>query len=172
MILEVFFFFLPAAFANMAPVLFKWVPFLNYPVDMNKKFHHHPIFGKHKTDRGFFFGITLAILIVYLQSVYQTKYLLIDYSSIHIILLGFLLGFGALLGDLIKSFFKREAGIKEGKQWVPFDQLDWVVGALVFVSFYVSLSVEQAITALVIFGLLHPVINLIGYYLGIKKNKY
>jgi CDP-2,3-bis-(O-geranylgeranyl)-sn-glycerol synthase len=45
--------------------------------------------------------------------------------------------FGALLGDIIKSFFKRRAGIARGKNWIPFDQIDFILGVLLF-SFLMS----------------------------------
>jgi len=32
----------------------------------------------------------------------------------------------------IKSFFKRRAGKKRGEDWIPFDQLDFVLGVLFF----------------------------------------
>ena len=44
----------------------------------------------------------------------------------------FSLCFGALLGDLIESFFKRRVGIARGADWIPFDQLDFLVGAIGF----------------------------------------
>lgn len=40
--------------------------------------------------------------------------------------------FGALLGDIIKSFFKRRIGKKRGEDWIPFDQIDFVLGVLFF----------------------------------------
>lgn len=40
--------------------------------------------------------------------------------------------FGALLGDIIKSFFKRRVGIERGKNWIPFDQIDFILGVLLF----------------------------------------
>jgi CDP-2,3-bis-(O-geranylgeranyl)-sn-glycerol synthase len=40
--------------------------------------------------------------------------------------------FGALLGDIIKSFFKRRVGKKRGEDWIPFDQIDFVLGVLFF----------------------------------------
>jgi len=40
--------------------------------------------------------------------------------------------FGALLGDIIESFFKRRAGIERGKNWIPFDQIDFILGVLFF----------------------------------------
>ena len=66
-IIQTFWLLLPAGFANMAPVLFKWIPLMNYPVDYNKKFRDKPVFGKNKTYRGFLFGILIAILVVFIQ---------------------------------------------------------------------------------------------------------
>jgi CDP-2,3-bis-(O-geranylgeranyl)-sn-glycerol synthase len=174
-IIQTFWLLLPAGFANMAPVLFKWVPFLNFPVDFNKKFGDKPFLGQNKTYRGLLCGILTSILTVYIQQLlYQhTKTIsLINYSEINIYLLGFLLGFGALFGDLTKSFFKRRIDIVSGKFWPPFDQIDWVIGALIFMSFYILIPWKYILTSILIFGLLHPIMNLAGYYLGIKKNKF
>jgi CDP-2,3-bis-(O-geranylgeranyl)-sn-glycerol synthase len=165
----------PAGVANMSPVLFKWLPVLNKPVDFGKTFGGKPLFGKNKTYRGFLVGILMAILVVYLEKIlynFLAPYSIVDYSQINIFWLGFLLGFGALFGDLIESFMKRQKGVAPGKSWAPFDQIDWVLGALIFVHLYFPIGLSIWITALIIFGLLHPVINLIGYYLGIKKNKF
>ena len=174
-ILQSFYLLLPAAFGNMAPVLFKWIPFLNIPVDLNNTFRGKPIFGKNKTYRGFLFGTLTAIFIVYLQQIFYTQtqaLTVVDYSQINILLLGFLMGFGALLGDLIESFFKRQVGIGSGKPWFPFDQIDWVLGSLLISSLYISHSREIIIVSIILFGLLHPLVNLVGYYLGIKSNKF
>lgn len=174
-IIQTFWLLLPAGFANMAPVLFKWIPFINHPVDFNKKFRDKPIFGKNKTYRGFLFGILTAILIVFIQKnlyEYTSSISLINYSEINVFLLGFLMGFGALFGDLIESFFKRQMGIDSGKPWFPFDQTDWVIGSLIFAVFYVNIEIKIIAVSILLFGILHPIINLIGYYLGIKKNKF
>ena len=39
--------------------------------------------------------------------------------------------FGALFGDITESFLKRRRGKKRGEDWIPFDQLDFIIGALV-----------------------------------------
>jgi len=39
--------------------------------------------------------------------------------------------FGALLGDITESFLKRRFGKNRGEDWIPFDQLDFIVGAIV-----------------------------------------
>jgi CDP-2,3-bis-(O-geranylgeranyl)-sn-glycerol synthase len=58
---------------------------------------------------------------------------LIDYGS-YTVLPGFLMGLGALVGDAAKSFLKRQVGIAPGASWLVFDQLDFFVGAYVFVA--------------------------------------
>ncbi len=174
-IIQVFWLFLPAGFANMAPVLFSRVNFLNYPVDFNKKYKGQPLFGKHKTYRGFFFGILLSILVVYIQKIAYNSmlsYSLIDYANANILLVGFLFGFGALFGDLIKSFFKRRINLKPGNQWIPFDQTDWIIGAIVLISFYIKVPLIHAILALAIGTLIHPAFNYLGYLLKFKKNQF
>lgn len=174
-LIKIFWFFLPAGIANMSPVLFKWINFLNYPVDFNKKINNKPIFGKNKTYRGLFSGIIISIITVYIQAVFYqfTKaFSLIDYSAVNLFLLGSLLGFGALGGDLLKSFFKRQINMPPGKSWIPFDQIDWIIGAIILTSFYILLSLENILTAIILFGLLHPVINYIGYIIKIKKSRF
>jgi CDP-2,3-bis-(O-geranylgeranyl)-sn-glycerol synthase len=45
--------------------------------------------------------------------------------------------YGALIGDIIESFFKRRRDINRGQDWIPFDQLDFIIGVLLF-SFLIS----------------------------------
>ena len=126
--IKALYYFLPALIANMVPVLVKRVELFNYPV-------HKKWFGTHKTVRGIFFAVLSGF------SVYLLQYLLFIKdvtSSISIInyadttlLLGLLLPLGAILGDLFESFVKRRLKIKEGKDWYPYDQLDFVLGALI-----------------------------------------
>lgn len=175
LVFSVFWFFLPAGIANMAPSLFARLPFLETPIDFNKKLDGKPIFGPHKTYRGFLVGIVFAILTVYLQKWLQPhleNYSLVDYGSINILQLGFLLGFGALFGDLIKSFFKRSVDIPSGHSWVPFDQIDWILGAILFSALIVDFKPSEIVAAIILFGLLHPLVNLTGYALKVKNNRF
>ncbi|MBU0628148.1 MAG: CDP-2,3-bis-(O-geranylgeranyl)-sn-glycerol synthase [Nanoarchaeota archaeon] len=167
---------LPAYFANMAPVISKnWLKFLAKPVDFGAKFKGKELFGKNKTFRGFVFGVLFAIIIAYLQFLlYRFDFFnglsFIDYSNW--ILVGFLLGFGALLGDLVKSFFKRRAGISSGKPFVPWDQLDFVIGSLVLVSFVTTLSWERLTYIAIISVVGHVVVNHAAFYLKIRNEKW
>jgi CDP-2,3-bis-(O-geranylgeranyl)-sn-glycerol synthase len=173
-ILKTIWLLLPAVMANMSPVIFKWVPFLDYPVDFKINLNKKRIFGQNKTFRGFFFGILSAILVVFLQKhffyLFKTVSLL-DYKEINVVLLGFLFGFGALFGDLVKSFLKRRKGIKPGVPWIPYDQIDWILGALFFMSFYITIPYYYYLSGIIILGALHPVVNLMNFKLGIQESK-
>lgn len=175
MIVQTFWLFLPAGVANMAPVIFKWVPLLDYPMDGGRKWRGKRILGNHKTWRGFSLGIIAATGTVALQQLFADTFINIspfDYSTVNVWALGFALGFGAMAGDAVESFVKRRQNIAPGKPWVPWDQIDWIVGAVLMVLFAVNLTLGVAVLAVVMFGLLHPLINLLGYELAIKKNKF
>lgn len=127
-LIKLFVFIAPIYAANTTPVFAakaKMLEFLNIPVDFNLKLFGKPLFGSHKTVRGYVIGVFCGtFLAVYLN--YFTKFWTLEQALI----LGVLVSFGSLLGDTIKSFFKRRAGIAPGSDWIPFDQLDYVVGAL------------------------------------------
>jgi len=169
---------LPGIFANMAPVLFRNVEFLDYPIDFNKKWKGKPLFGSHKTYRGFFFGILLSVIVVYVQSMLFHSYVIFrelsffSYLDINFLLLGFLIGFGALFGDLVKSFFKRRFGVKPGDSWFPWDQLDSLLGALLFISFVYVPSWQVIVFLLIAVPVLHILINHIGYYLHMRETRW
>lgn len=173
-----FYFMIPGAVANMAPVIFSRIKFLDCPVDFGKKIKGRSILGSHKTFRGFFFGILCAILVVWVQSLlfsrvaYFKGISLVDYSSINFVLLGFLMGFGALFGDALESFLKRRIGIKPGKKWVPWDQVDWILGMLLFVSLVYVPAFCTVVFLLVVFPILHIVVKHLGYYAGINDEKW
>jgi len=166
---------LPAGIANMAPVLFKWLPLLNYPIDFNCRINNHPILGRNKTWRGLVAGIIMAVFTVYIQkkfSLDHASWNIIDYQKNNVLLLGLIFGLGALGGDMVKSFFKRLYNINPGESWAPFDQIDWILGTLILLSLIQPLSWKIWLSAILIFGIMHPLINLIGYCLKIKKNKF
>lgn len=167
-ILSSLYFFLPAYFANMAPVWFKWIPFLDKPV-------HPRLFGAHKTWRGIVVAALVGTVIFWLQQyLYRVgfrQWALIDYGDFSI-WLGFCLGLGAILGDLVKSYYKRKDKIAPGKPWIPFDQLDFVVGGIIGSFFIYVPAVEVVVVLLVVSPFLHITATRIAYWLGIRKEKW
>ena len=175
-ILQSLYLILPIAVANMMPVFVKKVNFLNYPLDFNKKWNQKRILGSHKTWRGLIFGILGAIAAAYIQSVLYAhpsiqKISLINFTDYNWLAVGFLMGFGALIGDAVKSFFKRRKNIKPGSSWIPFDQLDFLIGGLLFLSILYTPPLEVIIFLLIAVPFLHIGFNLLGFYLKLKKNK-
>ncbi len=169
-IIEELYFALPIYVGNMMPVFARKINFLNYPI--NQK-----MFGENKTFRGFLSAIIAAIIIFYLQSyLYKFDFIknisLIDYQQENLLFLGFLGGFGAISGDLIKSFFKRRKRIKPGQPWFPFDQLDFILGALIFLYPFVKLNFVNILTLLLVTPFLHIAANHAGYYLGVREVKW
>lgn len=167
-VIKIIWFFLPAYAANIAASLFK-IKFLAKPIS-------EKLFGSNKTYSGFFVGIILALLMASIQKILwqfsffqEISYL--NYAG-NFLLIGFLLGFGALLGDLVKSFFKRRIGIAAGQKWIPFDQIDYTLGALVLVSFLWQPPLIFIISAVILNLLLHILFNHLGFWLGIRKNKW
>ena len=136
--IEAFFFFLPAGLSNMAPVLINKVPVINRwntPLDFGKSYKGERIFGQNKTWRGLVSGVVFAGIIASLVATFYYD-ASPDYFR-HLVIRGMLMGFGALAGDAIESFFKRQSGIAAGSSWFPFDQTDYIVGGLVM-SLFVS----------------------------------
>lgn len=164
---------IPAFIANMLPVVFarlNIMPFLAKPIDGGKLFFGERILGDHKTWRGFIIGI-LGAGFVAVGQLMLAKINLITYpldNIISVTAFGLLAGLGALGGDALKSFFKRRVGIKSGRPFIPFDQIDYLLGFLILTSLIYSWSLEQIIFLLV-FGLIaNPLVNIFSYVLGIK----
>ena len=178
-ILTCIWFILPAYIGNMAPVFAKTAlkDRLSHPIDFNKEFRGKPIAGKNKTYRGLIAAILLAILVVFIQkSLYSIDYFkiisIIEYDNINWILLGILMGGGAMFGDFIKSIFKRRVGKEPGISWKPMDQIDFLGGALILCS---PLYLPPIAIILVIFMFLPPIKILLdhgGYYLKIHDRKW
>ncbi len=162
LILKSLYYFLPALMANSAPVLFKCVNVLNWPV--NEK-----LFGKNKTWRGLVSATLFGTFVFCLQKwAYQFDYFkslsVIDYSG-YTILLGVLLSGGAILGDLIKSYYKRREGIKPGDNWIPWDQYDFLIGSLSLSSVVYVVSGGVLIILAIFVPLLHVLTNYLGNYI-------
>ena len=166
-ILNSLYFFLPAYLANMMPFFFRKLQLLNQPVS-------EKVFGKNKTWRGLLVATLTGGLVFWLQKLaYVSGFrslAIIDYADFSISL-GFLLGFGAIIGDLVKSYYKRKVGFKPGESWFMFDQLDFVIGALLFSFFVYVLPAEVFFTIIIGSPFLHILVNYLGYLLGIRKQK-
>lgn len=167
-ILQALYFMLPAYLANMMPVLLKWMPLGGFPV-------HEKFFGANKTWRGLASGVIGGIVGIGLQKILSPRLSNIEllpygtFDVAQIFLYGMAFGGGALLGDLVKSFFKRRLKIAPGTMWFPFDQLDFVIGALLAVSIFYIPPALHIFVIIILTPLLHLATNATAYLLGLKK---
>lgn len=175
-LLKILYLLLPAAFANMIPVFFRKINFLNYPLDFKLKFFGNRLFGNNKTFRGLIFGILGSEIIVLLQS-FLYKYelffniSLVNYNLVNILGFGFLVGFGVLFGDLVSSFVKRRFSFKSGEHFFVLDQINGGLGFGFFIvlSYFKSWGLFLWVILVWFFG--HLVIKYLGYLFGMYKEK-
>lgn len=178
LILASLYLFLPVYAANMAPVVanrFGILKFAAAPIDGGRTLKGKPVFGANKTFRGFLVAVLAGIIVSYIQYyLWQKNNVLLGsdifpYEKINFAIWGFLLSFGALLGDLIKSFIKRRFNIAPGEMWFPWDQLDMVIGALVFASIVFVFPLGATGVVLVLTPILALIVNYCSYKMGLKE---
>lgn len=183
----IIFFLIPAYVANMMPVIFMRSDFLadaKLPVDAGKRLFGRRLFGKSKTWRGILLGaiggsvtsLALLLLLIFLGASNYGR----SWQDLMLYLFsGAIIGFGAMIGDLLKSFFKRRVGIDSGKPWPIFDQIDFVIGAWFFwLPFLYLTNIKEAQTLPIIefIGIsilvtlpIHFFSNVLAYKVGLKK---
>ena len=154
---------LPAYAANMAPPFLKFWPGWNRPIN-------RVLLGDHKTVVGFAFGVVVGTFAAYIQSRIGWSQSIL--SSSNWLAIGIAQGFGAMAGDSIKSFAKRRMGIAPGNPWIPADQLDFVVGALVLMLPVIRLGwMDIAVIVAVTFAG-DIAVNHLSFLLGIRSTKW
>ena len=172
------YFILPAYFSNGSGLLFGG----GTPVDFGKSDKNgNRWIGDGVTWRGLIAGTIVGTITGVIQG-FLAPYIIQTFGQYITtpiisnipegILIGFLLGFGALLGDAIGSFIKRRLGIGRGKPAPILDQLDFIVVALILVSFVVKLSPLFVVIAIVLTLAFHLITNTGAYLLGLKDVWY
>ncbi|TGC08502.1 CDP-2,3-bis-(O-geranylgeranyl)-sn-glycerol synthase [Methanolobus halotolerans] len=156
------------------------------PIDGGRKLADgRRIFGDGKTYRGLLAGTICGMLLGLLQTYYLTvngTVLGMELPSFGkvpgALIVIFTLAFGSLFGDMFMSFFKRRLGLKRGAPLPVIDQLDFVFGAWLFtymaspVWFTENFTYWIVLTVLIVTPLLHFVTNLVGYFIGVKKEPW
>lgn len=207
--LQALWLFLPAYVANMSPVFSaKLAPRWTAPIDGGRLGRDgHPVLGPGKTWRGLAGG-ALGGGLTALAMAFAAGGIFEDHdfglggydggplddgreraAAAHasaaspawaVFLFGAAVGLLALVGDAVKSYFKRRRGVARGRPWVPFDQLDFVVfgllGALLASPLLTRGWALEAyfghwltvVTLLVLTPGLHLLVNIIGHRLRLK----
>jgi CDP-2,3-bis-(O-geranylgeranyl)-sn-glycerol synthase len=159
LIIQALIFIFPAYCANATPVLAGGGTKMDFGRNLpdGKR-----IFGNNKTFRGFFFGLAIGMLVGLVEAV------IFGFPILFLVLTPL----GALLGDLTGAFIKRRLGIKPGGLLPIVDQIDFVVGALIFAIPLAIVSWELAITVLLITPPIHLFTNCLAYKLKLKKHPW
>ena len=175
LIISATYFYFPAATANLGANFGKYLPW-KYPVDCGLKIRGIQLVGNHKTMAGFFLGIFCGMLVAFLQMLISRytdfKYEIFDYTPINTLILAFTMPFGALLGDLVESFIKRQLSLKPHARVAIFDQVDHIIGSLGLTSLFFPIAWQVWLVCFIVYFLLHEVTTKIGYFLGIKSVPY
>jgi CDP-2,3-bis-(O-geranylgeranyl)-sn-glycerol synthase len=152
-------FIFPAYCANAVPVLAGG----GLAMDFGRNFSDGKrVFGNNKTFRGFFFGLAVG------AAVGLVECMLFDYPLLFILLTPL----GALIGDLTAAFMKRRLGIAPGGMFPIVDQVDFVVGAIVFALPLGMVYWGLAFATLIITPPIHLLTNIAAYKLKLKKNPW
>jgi CDP-2,3-bis-(O-geranylgeranyl)-sn-glycerol synthase len=159
LIVEALKFIFPAYCANAVPVIAGG----GTPMDFGKNFTDGKrVFGNNKTYRGFFFGLAVGIAVGLMEVMVFNYPLLFSVLS----------PLGALLGDLTAAFLKRRLGIAPGGLLPVIDQVDFVVGALLFSLPLAIIYWQLAVAVLIITPPIHLLTNFVAYKLKLKKNPW
>jgi CDP-2,3-bis-(O-geranylgeranyl)-sn-glycerol synthase len=152
-------FIFPAYCANAVPVLAGGGP----KMDFDRNFiDGKRVFGNNKTFRGFFFGWAVGAMVGLLET------FLFGFP----ILFCVLTPLGALLGDLCGAFLKRRLGIAPGGLLPIVDQIDFVVGAIVFSLPLALIGWEVAVTVMILTPPIHLFTNFLAFRLKLKNNPW
>ncbi len=178
-----FWYVLPAYIANGFAVFAKFAK-SRHPIDGDRFLRDsQPLFGPGKTWEGFLIGFISGVLIGLLQVVAApyllaliVQYLYLPPELVPIVLvtvpLVMLVALGALLGDLIGSFIKRRMKITRGRPAPILDQLDFLLMAMLLGALVIPIPLVIAIFLLIVTPLIHLLANIIGYFLGLKKEPW
>ncbi len=167
LLVEALKFIFPAYCANGTPVLAGG----GTRMDFGRNFvDGRRIFGNNKTFRGFFFGWGVGLGVGLVEG------FVFGFESYPVIF-SLLIPLGALLGDLTGAFIKRRLNIPPGGLLPVVDQVDFVIGAVLFalplaLLGWSGLSWQVAVTVLLITPPIHLLTNFLAYKMKLKKNPW
>lgn len=176
------YFMIPAYLANGSALVFGG----GTPLDFGRYANDgRRLIGDGVTWRGIIcaglFGMLIGGLLGFLSTIgictyyfnMMTSHLMFISSPIvRGLIVGILLGFGALIGDAIGSYIKRRLDFERGKPVPLLDQLDFVIVALIFVSFVSDVTLPMIIVIFVLSIFFHLGANIFAYLINLKDVWY
>ena len=176
----------PAYIANSVAVLTGG----KYPIDQGKiSSDGNRILGDGKTWSGLLGGtlggILFGILLDFGDSRIALEHLTVEEYEKSLwgsnpIRVFFLLSFGALLGDMTASFYKRRQNLQRGEKFALLDMYDFIFMSLLLCFIFepdwlLSWILDGWVplfTIMVLTPFLHRGVNIIGYKMGVKNEPW
>ena len=176
----------PAYIANSVAVLTGG----RYPIDLGRTFSDgNRILGDGKTWSGLVGGTLGGVLFGILLDLGDGRAVLEHFTSREYekslwgdnpVLVFFLLSFGALLGDMTASFYKRRQNLQRGDKFAILDMYDFIFMSLLLCFIFQQNWLLSWIldgwtplfTILVLTPFLHRGVNIIGYKIGVKNEPW
>ncbi|MDZ7262820.1 MAG: CDP-archaeol synthase [candidate division KSB1 bacterium] len=159
-LLSTFILFAPGMFANTLAGLSRYIkPLtpLGFPVDGGLTFRGKPLLGQNKTFRGLLAGTLMGGLLGIVCTSFG---------------IGLLQGFGALLGDALGSFIKRQLNYAPGQRFPVLDQIDYVPTLLLATALFVPVTWGQVVCLFFLATVGQISFSYFGYKLGLKDVPY
>lgn len=151
----------PAYVANSTPVLLGG----GAPIDRGRRLiDGRRILGTNKTIKGFAYGLLLGSLAGLVEAVLFANYALIS--------VGVIASLGALLGDLFGAFLKRRLDIAPGNPLPVVDQLDFILGAILFTYPLLNVTVGAVLILVIATLPIHLLSNAVAYMLRLKNRRW
>jgi CDP-2,3-bis-(O-geranylgeranyl)-sn-glycerol synthase len=150
------------------------------PVDFGRSWRGKRIFGDGKSWRGLVIGVVAGTLFglmwFYLSKSGPLNEVYFGVFDFRITdpLFGLYLSIGAMIGDLVNSFVKRQLGLKRGAPFWGGDQWNLMFGGLLVAYFFAPTFIiwEEFLALLIITFAIHLFGNQIAYYTKRKKVRW
>lgn len=162
-------------------IKFGWLRGLSRPLDNGATFRGKRVFGNNKTYRGIVAvaigtAIGFGIQMLLHHSAAPSKVELLDYSPLTVLLIGLAMGAAAMLSELPNSFIKRQLDVAPGKAatgstallFYFLDQVDMLAGVWLVLCFIVHVSIERILWSILFLFVVHQILSVIGYGLGMR----
>ncbi len=167
----------PAYAANGLPPFSKLIK-KKHPIDFGLKIGNKRLLGDGKTWEGFGIGMIGSLVIGGIELLLWPQ--LNDYSLVYggfslaylTPLIIFLIPLGALLGDAAGSFVKRRLNMKRGQNAPVLDQLDFILGVILFTWLFVDYSMIMIAIMLIVTFLAHRLTSIAGFKMKIKREPW
>lgn len=162
-------FYGPVIVANQFPGFLNKtkLPLAHTPVSVEK-------IGSHKQWGAYYAGSIGGLITILIQKWINIPIDFFDYSRLnwlYAVILGIIMGFGAVFGDHFKSFLKRKYGPEQGVFWWPWDQIDAILMSTVLIWpwMYWCWPWRLIIMLPCTMYFIHPVGNFFGLKFNLRK---